>query len=103
MDIKNLNSSVISGRNNDSSVKHSDAGGKASQASAAVETNSDKVTLTESLSQIAQLEQKAKSAPTDNAERIAELKAAINDGSYQVNSQKVAEKLLQTEQLFARK
>ncbi|HIE40555.1 MAG TPA: flagellar biosynthesis anti-sigma factor FlgM, partial [Thiomicrorhabdus sp.] len=34
--------------------------------------------------------------------RIAELKLAVQEGSYQVDAEKVANKLLQTEALFAR-
>ena len=69
---------------------------------AASQSSSDKVTLTQAFSQVSNLEQKARSVDIDNSVRIAELKSAIQDGSYQVDAERVADKLMQTEALFAR-
>lgn len=63
--------------------------------------NTDKVTLTQATTQINNLEQATRNINIDNNERIAELKNAIQDGAYQVNAERVADKLLQTESLFA--
>lgn len=103
MDIKQFNNSLYNTRATESNVKQNkDSSGGATEAGkSAPGAATDKVTLTQNLSQVADLEQKAQSVSTDNAERIASLKAAINDGSYQVDSQKVAEKFLQSEQLLS--
>lgn len=103
MDIKQFNNSLYNTRATESNPKQtkettSSAAETGKPASSAA---TDKVTLTQNLSQVADLEQKAQGVSADNAERIAALKAAINDGSYQVDSQKVAEKFLQSEQLLS--
>lgn len=99
MDIKNINSSLVNNRLNDSSqtaAKNPNAGNlKAS------EKNTDQVTLTSVSSQVKNLEEKAANSTVDNQEKIAALKAAIKDGSYQVDAQSVANRLIQTEVLFA--
>lgn len=103
MDIKQLNNPLFNGRSNDaSSVKQSKENVEGSTSASQAGVNTDRVTLTQSLSMVAELEQKMQGIDSSNAERIASLKAAIADGSYQVNSQKVAEKFLQSEQLFSK-
>lgn len=102
MDIKQVNNSVFNGRTNDTALKNGkDVNSDGASSSKNIDGSADRVTLTQNFSQITELEQKAKSAPADNAERIAAIKAAIADGSYQVNSQRVAEKLLQSEQFLS--
>ena len=100
MDIKNVNNNVTLNRSNESITPSNKEGAGASAKNTLV--NTDKVTLTQTMAQMSNLEQSARSVSTDNSARIAELKLAIQDGSYQVNSEKVADKLLQTEALFAR-
>ncbi|NPA71884.1 MAG: flagellar biosynthesis anti-sigma factor FlgM [Gammaproteobacteria bacterium] len=100
MDIKNLTPNIASNRATES-VKPSGKGGSDS----AVTTSSpsaDKVTLTPASAQASQLDKMARSVDVDNSARIAELKAAVAEGSYQVDSERVADKLMQTEALFAR-
>ena len=64
----------------------------------AAPNSEDKVTLSSS---VKGLEQQAKVSSVDNSVRIEELKQAIKDGSYQVDSEKVAMKLIETELLLA--
>ncbi|WP_029407144.1 flagellar biosynthesis anti-sigma factor FlgM [Thiomicrorhabdus sp. Milos-T2] len=100
MDIKNLTTGVLPSRSNDqpkAPAKEIDE-----RVNTATPNSTDKVTLTDFLSQARELETKSQDVNVDNSEKIAALKAAINDGSYQVDSQKVAEKLIQTEALFAK-
>lgn len=101
MDIKNLNSGVLQTRSNESVKNPSQAPTKNSSTPAS-QPNTDKVTLTQAFSQVSNLEQKALSSNIDNSSRIAELKSAIEDGSYQVDAERIADKLMQTEALFAR-
>jgi negative regulator of flagellin synthesis FlgM len=104
MDIKNLNGGVLQTRSNEP-VKNpgQESTDKNSAAASQAKTdNSDKVTLTQAVAQVSNLEQKALSVDIDNSARIAELKSAIQDGSYQIDAERVADKLMQTEALFAR-
>ncbi|PLA74925.1 flagellar biosynthesis anti-sigma factor FlgM [Hydrogenovibrio sp. SC-1] len=100
MDIKNLNSGLVNSRLNESSQTTA-KNPNAANNSKASDTTTDQVTLTSVSSQVKNLEEKAASSTVDNQEKINALKAAIQDGSYQVDAQSVANKLIQTEVLFA--
>lgn len=99
MDIKNINQSLVNNRLNDSA--NNSPKGNATQGSSTASKDADKVTLTDVSSQVSNLEKKAAASTIDNSERIAELREAIKDGSYQVNAEKVANKLIQNEILLA--
>ncbi|MCF6298360.1 MAG: flagellar biosynthesis anti-sigma factor FlgM [Thiomicrorhabdus sp.] len=100
MDIKNVNNNLTLNRSSES-IKPSNKEATETRATNTL-ANTDKVTLTQAMTQMSSLEQTARSVSTDNSARIAELKLAIQDGSYQVDAEKVANKLLQTEALFAK-
>jgi negative regulator of flagellin synthesis FlgM len=57
--------------------------------------NADTLNLSETAVKLSQLD----SAPEDNAERIAELKAAIEDGTYEMNPSRIADKMITMEGL----
>lgn len=99
MDIKNINTSLVNNRLNDSGQQA--AKGERATHSQTSDKSTDQVTLTSVSAQVRNLEQKAANSNIDNQDRIDSLKAAIKDGSYQVNSQNIANKLIQTEVLFA--
>ncbi len=101
MDIKNLSNSVNPGRANEVN-KPLDRGTSPQNASSSAADAGDRVTLTDKLAQARELELKSQDVRVDNSEKIAAIKAAIAEGSYQVDAQKVADKLLQTEVLFAK-
>jgi negative regulator of flagellin synthesis FlgM len=65
--------------------------------------SADKVTLTATTQQAKSLEKKMDEARVDNSEKIKALKLAIENGEYEVDTDSVAKKLLQTEFAFARK
>lgn len=99
MDIKSVNQNLVNNRLNDSgngSPKNAGAQ-NASQSN----VSADKVTLTDVSTQVQTLEKQAAASTVDNSAKIEELKAAIKDGTYQVDAEKVANKLIQTEVLFA--
>lgn len=100
MDIKNLNTNVTAGRAPEQ-VRGQERNGKQDANPAADNAPADKVTLTGTLTQVRDLEQKTANVNIDNSERIANLKAAIADGSYQVNAQNIAEKFMQSESLLS--
>lgn len=101
MDIKNLTTNVAANRANDAvkpQLKGMEEGNKQTSSTA----NTDKVTLTDVLSQVMDLETQSKDVNIDNSAKVSAIKAAVQDGSYQVDTQKIAEKLIQTEALFAK-
>jgi negative regulator of flagellin synthesis FlgM len=67
------------------------------QASAASQTG-DHVTLTTSARSLQKLSEAVAQAPVVNADKVASVKQAVNGGSYQVDSRRVADKILHFEQ-----
>lgn len=101
MDIKNLAAGLNPSRPNEAN-KVADKPNTANSAGNQNIDANDKVTLTDNSAQVRDLEIKAQSVTVDNSQRIAELKAAIADGRYQVDANKVADKLMQSEVLFSK-
>ncbi|KUJ71598.1 flagellar biosynthesis anti-sigma factor FlgM [Thiomicrospira sp. WB1] len=100
MDIKSLNQNVLNNNrlDNQSNAQRQNAGGTTSNASTSA---SDKVTLTGVSTQVKELETKVQASEVDNSERIAQLKAAIQEGRYQVDADQVASKLMETEYMLS--
>lgn len=99
MDIKNINQSLVNNRLNDSANNSPKSNTSSATSNGSKET--DKVTLTDVSSQVSNLEKQAAASTIDNSARIAELRESIKDGTYQVDAEKVANKLIQTEVLLA--
>lgn len=103
MDIKNLQNGLNNARNTDAlktQEKINTAATVDSEKTSKAPT--DRVTLTSVSSQIRELEKRAAAANTNNEARIAELKQAIADGTYKVDAEKIADKLIKMEVLFAK-
>jgi len=79
-------------------------GGDASAAAAdnAVAKGSP-VQITDQARQLASLEHAVKSLPVVNESRVAEIRAAVEEGRYQINAERIADKLLRTEQELSAK
>jgi negative regulator of flagellin synthesis FlgM len=60
-------------------------------------TSGEPVTLSDGAQQLQKITDKLNDQPTVNSARVAELKQAIADGSYQVNNAQVASKMLNFE------
>lgn len=101
MDIKNLTNNIGAGRANDA-VKQHEKDGNQNPSNTAASANTDRVTLTDALSQVRLLETKSKEVTIDNSERIAAIKEAIQQGSFPIDAQRIADKLIQTEALFSK-
>jgi negative regulator of flagellin synthesis FlgM len=56
------------------------------------------VSITDQAKQLASLEQVLQNLPAVNEGRVAEIRSAIQDGRYQVDPQRIADKLLRFEQ-----
>ncbi|MDH5190459.1 MAG: flagellar biosynthesis anti-sigma factor FlgM [Gammaproteobacteria bacterium] len=57
-------------------------------------TNSDTVTLTNISKQLKNIEQKIVETPVVDTQRVESIKAAINNGSFQIDSSSLATKML---------
>jgi negative regulator of flagellin synthesis FlgM len=55
------------------------------------------VRITEKAKQLAALEQAIKAMPAVDEARVAEVRRAIEEGRYEVNAERIADKLLRTE------
>lgn len=73
----------------------SDATATAAQAPVAA---SSPVRITDQARQLAALEQALNEVPAVNEARVAAIRLAIEQGQYEVNPERIAEKLLRTEQ-----
>lgn len=62
----------------------------------------DTVSLTDTSAQLRSLENTLAELPVVDTQRVESIKQAIADGSYQVNTQNVADKLIDLEQGLAR-
>jgi len=102
MDIKNLTANVAANRANESVKPNLKGMEESNMQSSGTAASTDKVTLTDVLSQVMDLETQSKSVDVDNSAKVSAIKAAIQDGSYQVDTQTIAEKLIQTEALFSK-
>ena len=59
------------------------------------------VHITDTASQLASLEQALRDSPAVDSARVAQLRSAIEQGTYQVNSEHVATQLMQMESALA--
>jgi len=71
--------------------------GEASAAGASTAQTSDTVTLTNSARSLQKIEETVAKTPVVNASKVAAMRQAINSGTYQIDSGRVADKLLQFE------
>jgi negative regulator of flagellin synthesis FlgM len=61
------------------------------------------VQITDQARQLASLEHNVKSLPVVNESKVAAIRQAIDEGRYQVNAERIADKLLRTEQELSAK
>jgi negative regulator of flagellin synthesis FlgM len=71
--------------------------GESAGTTAAASQSADHVTLTSSARSLQKIEETIAQTPVVNASKVAAVKQAISSGTYQVDSGRVADKLLQFE------
>lgn len=102
IDINNLNSGANTRTESRAKTK-SDAGdnNSASQAgTVSADASRDSVQLTDTAEKMRQLEQNLADLPVTNDDRVASVKRAISEGSYQINTLSIANKMLNFERFL---
>ncbi|MCC5797098.1 MAG: flagellar biosynthesis anti-sigma factor FlgM [Methylophaga sp.] len=96
-EINNIKSSgqpsLIAPRNANADNNRGMASGTADQSN----SNADKVSLTDMASQLQSLQKSVADLPDVDMQRVEALRAAIADGSYQVDSEKLARNMIDLE------
>lgn len=93
-DITNINSnrSQLSS-NQSSSVKSRNEATQSSQGDTSTSTG-DRVTLTDTASRLQNIEQELNNASSIDSARVAEVQSAISNGDYNVDADRIADKML---------
>ncbi|MEF9672165.1 flagellar biosynthesis anti-sigma factor FlgM [Pseudomonas sp. MWU13-2100] len=101
IDFSRLNNAPsLTGSTRTSANKEADGSGKSAAVStpaASVSQSGESVHLSNEAQQLQQVTDKLRDQPVVNSARVAELKQAVADGSYKVDSNRVASKLLNFE------
>jgi len=77
-------------------VAHTPAKGKSGLTSATLQPGDTSVSLGPAATQLRSMESNLANTPVINAAKVAEIKQAIADGRFRVNSEAVADRLLET-------
>jgi len=79
-------------------VQDSAASEGAAPSSVSAANSAPSVSITDSARQLSTLEQAVSASPVVNGSKVAKIGQAIDDGSYRIDPEQVADKLLQMEQ-----
>jgi negative regulator of flagellin synthesis FlgM len=91
---------LSTGRSN--TQRSSDAAGGSTRASGGSSGSAEDVQITDAARTLANLEQAVKDLPAVNTAKVAQLSSAIEQGTYTVNSQHIAGKLMQMDKELSR-
>lgn len=101
IEINGLSTNHSSNRQRSEATKSSGDDGKAKQSqSGSTPAASDSVHLSDEARGLQKLEEKANSLPDVDMDRVAEIKTAIENGTYKPDPEKIAEKMLQFDNLL---
>ncbi|MCW8901941.1 MAG: flagellar biosynthesis anti-sigma factor FlgM [Gammaproteobacteria bacterium] len=94
-DITNINSNRAQlNSNQSSSVKSRNEAKQENQSESSVSAAGDRVTLTNTASRLKDIEQQLSSASSVDNARVAEVQSAISNGEYNVDADRIADKML---------
>lgn len=94
-DITNINSNRAQlSSNQSSSVKNRNEAKQDNAASDSTSTAGDRVTLTNTAARLKDIEQQLNSASSVDSARVAEVQSAISNGEYNVDADRIADKML---------
>jgi negative regulator of flagellin synthesis FlgM len=98
IDLSRLNGTTpVQSTSRTSSTKETSAIEATSAVSKTTAPSGEAVYLSDGAQKLQQISDSLRDQPTVNSARVAELKAAIADGSYQVDTQRVASKMINFE------
>lgn len=75
-------------------ARSNDSNTEPRQSEANTQARGENVSLSDAAKQLAQLESSIKDLPEVDASRVAQIKAKLDSGEYQVNAQNMAQKML---------
>ena len=87
----------IKGAKGNTPVADQGSDAPASTASTAASQSSDQVTLTDSARSLQKIEEAIAKAPVVDSAKVAAIKQSVSSGTYQIDTGRVADKLLQFE------
>lgn len=94
-DITNINSNRASlNSNQSSSVKSRNESKQENQSESTTAAAGDRVTLTNTASRLQDIEQKLSNSSSVDKARVAEVQSAISNGDYNVDADRIADKML---------
>lgn len=94
-DITNINSNRASlNSSQSSSVKSRNEAKAENQSEKSSAETGDRVTLTNTASRLKDIESQLSKSPAIDDARVAEVQSAINNGDYDVNAERIADKML---------
>lgn len=97
IEIKNISQMPPRNPSEGRGVGENRADGEAKGPQGARATGGDQVTLTDTARRLSELTQTVTAQPVVDRTRVDEIRAAIADGSYRVDPEQIAARLLQTE------
>ncbi len=98
-DITNINSNRANLSSNQSSSVRSRNEAKQDNQNADSSSSADRVTLTDTASRLKNIEQQLNNASAVDNARVAEVQAAITNGEYTVDADRIADKMLAFEDI----
>ncbi|MFK5913951.1 MAG: flagellar biosynthesis anti-sigma factor FlgM [Woeseiaceae bacterium] len=99
-DITNINSNRAQLNSNQAGSIKSRNEAKQGSTSEGAATLGDRVTLTDTASRLKDIEQQLSSAPSVDSARVAEVQSAISNGDYNIDAERVADKMLAFEEFM---
>lgn len=100
IDINGITSPKVHGPTDDSKLKQPAEQQAPVQAETGKSTTADTVSLSDNAVQIGKIDNTAVAAPVVDTQRVEQVKQAISEGTYKVDAEKVADKLMQFESIL---